>query len=204
MFGVFLFLTYYLQQTLGYSPVKTGLAFLPMTGALILAAGGGSSRLMPRIGPKPLLTLGLLLAAAGMVLLTGVTVDSTYAGHVLPGLLVVGAGLGFTMSTAVSTATRGVRPADAGVASAMVNTAQQIGGSIGTALLSTLATTAATNYMVGKPHTPGVLAQAAVHGYTTGFWISAAIFATGAIACGLLLRWGVPEIDPLAAPVMAH
>jgi hypothetical protein len=101
-------------------------------------------------------------------------------------------------------ATLGVRPEDAGIASAMVNTGQQIGGSVGTAVLSTFASTAATSYMTGKAATPDVMAHAAVHGYTTAFWISAGIFAAGAVVAGLLLRPGVPVRDPEAQPAFAH
>jgi hypothetical protein len=101
-------------------------------------------------------------------------------------------------------ATLGVRSEDAGIASAMVNTGQQIGGSIGTAVLSTFASTAATNYVTGKAPTPDVMAHAAVHGYTTAFWISAGIFAAGAVLAGLLLRPGVPVRDPEAQPAFAH
>ena len=204
VFGVFLFLTYYLQQTLGYSPVAAGCAFLPMTAALLIGVGLTSARLLPRTGPRATVTLGMLLASTGMLVLTQLTVDSSYAAGVLPGLLLIGFGFGLTMATVMAGATLGVRPADAGVASAMVNTGQQIGGSIGTALLSTLAASAATSYLDGTTHTPDVITQAAVHGYTTAFWISAAIFAAGAVICGALLRPGVPTISPAAEPVMAH
>jgi EmrB/QacA subfamily drug resistance transporter len=197
MFGVFLFLTYYLQVTLGYSPMKTGLAFLPMTAAVMATATTVTTRVLPRTGPKPLISTGMLLAAVAMLLLTGIGVHTAYATHVLPSLLIIGAGLGMVFAPGMATATAGVRPEDAGVASAMVNTSQQIGGSIGTALLSTLASSAAASF-AGAP------AQAAVHGYTTAFAWSALIFAVGAVACGLLLRPGVPVIDPSAEPVMAH
>jgi EmrB/QacA subfamily drug resistance transporter len=197
MFGVFLFLTYYLQATLGFSPVETGLAFLPMTGAIMATATTVSTRVLPRTGPKPLISTGMLLAAVAMLMLTGVGVDSAYASHVLPALLVIGVGLGLVFAPAMATATAGVRPADAGVASAMVNTTQQVGGSIGVALLSTLAASAASGF-TGAP------AQAAVHGYTTAFMWSAVIFGVGAIVTGLLLRPGVPVIDPSAEPVLAH
>jgi EmrB/QacA subfamily drug resistance transporter len=204
MFGVFLFLTYYLQQTLGFSPVKTGLAFLPMIGVLMVTATTATTRLLSRTGPRPLLTLGMLLAAGGMVLMAQLGVDSTYAAHVLPGLLVVGAGLGLVMAPAMSTATLGVDAGDAGVASATVNTMQQIGGSMGTALLSTLASSAASAYVAGKAPAADLAAQAAVHGYVTAFWWSAGIFAIGAIVCGLLLRAGVPDLEPGAEPVLVH
>jgi len=204
MFGIFLFLTYYLQETLGFSAIQAGLAFLPMTAALLIGVGSSSAKLLPRIGAKPVITLGLLLAAAGMVLLTQVEVDSSYAEAVLPGLLVVGFGVGLTMATVMSNATSGVRPSDAGVAGAMVNTGQQIGGSIGTALLSTLASSAMTSYIEARPRSAAVAEQAAVHGYTTAFWISAAIFAGGALVCGALMRPGPPKLDTALEPVMAH
>jgi EmrB/QacA subfamily drug resistance transporter len=198
MFGVFLFLTYYLQQTLGFSPVKTGLAFLPMVAVLTATAGIAQTRILPRTGPRPLIALGMLISGAGMAWLAQVGVDSTYASDVLLPLLVEGLGIGLTMATAMNTATLGVQAGDAGVASALVNTGQQIGGSIGTALLSTLAASAATSFIAHGP------AAAAVHGYTTAFWWAAAIFAGGAVLCGLLLRPGVPEQAPAGELVMAH
>jgi EmrB/QacA subfamily drug resistance transporter len=196
LFGVFLFLTYYMQQTLGFSPLKTGLAFLPMMAVLVPTAAIGQTRLMPRFGPRPLVTLGMTLGATAMLILTRVNVDSSYATHVLPGLLVMGIGVGLISPPAMSTATRGVERRDAGVASALVNTGQQIGASIGTALLSTLASGAA--YAYGAAHRPAadVAAQAAVHGYTTAFTWSAAIFAVGALASWLLLPSGTPELEP--------
>jgi EmrB/QacA subfamily drug resistance transporter len=204
MFGVFLFLTYYLQQTLGFSPVKTGLAFLPMIGVLMATATTATTRLLPRTGPRPLLTLGMLLASGGMVLLAQLGVDSTYAADILPGLLVMGAGLGLVMAPAMSSATLGVDARDAGVASATVNTMQQIGGSMGTALLSTLAASAASSYAAANAPSAALAANAAVHGYVTAFWWSAGIFAVGAIVCGLLLRAGAPQQAPNAEPVLVH
>jgi EmrB/QacA subfamily drug resistance transporter len=206
MFGVFLFLTYYLQQTLGFSPLETGLAFLPMMAVIMPTGAIGQTRLVPRFGTRRLVTLGMALGAIAMLMLTGVTVDSSYATHVLPGLMVMGLGLGLIMAPAMSTATLGVDRRDAGVASAMVNTGQQIGGSIGTALLSTLASGAASSY--GAAHRPAadLVAQAAVHGYTTAFAWSAGIFAVGALASWLLLPSRVPEVEPDAPAelVFAH
>jgi EmrB/QacA subfamily drug resistance transporter len=187
MFGVFLFLTYYLQNNLGFSPVKTGLAFLPMMAVLMIAATLGTSQLVPRFGPRPLISLGLLTAAAGSVLLTRITVDSSYSTHVLPALLLLGLGLGLTMAPAISSATAGVQAEDAGVASAMVSVGQQVGGSVGTALLSSFAATATASFITSHAHSSQLVAHAAVHGYTTAFWWSAAIFAVGAVICGLLL-----------------
>lgn len=205
MFGVFLFLTFYLQGVLGFTPIQSGLAFLPMSFVIIVTATVGQTQLLPRVGPRPLIGIGLTLGALGMVYLTGIGVDSSYWTHVLPGLVIMGAGLGNVFAPAISGATLGVDPGDAGVASAMVNVMQQVGGSIGTALLSTLAASATSSAIAdaGRP-TAGVVAQAAVHGYTTAFYWSAAIFAAAAVICTALLRSGVHEADPAAEPVLAH
>lgn len=205
MFGVFLFLTYYLQQTLSFSPVETGLAFLPMIAGLMITANIATTRLLPRMGPRPLVPTGMALAAVAMVALAQVGVDSSYAGHVLPALIVFGLGAGLVMAPSMATATLGVDSSDAGVASATVNTSQQVGGSIGTALLSTLATSAVSSFAAGKAPNPQLLAEASVHGYTTAFWWSAAIFAAGSLITALLLKPGAQEqTAPGAEPVLAH
>ena len=205
MFGIFLFLTYYLQQSMGFTPIRTGLAFLPMIGMLSVAATTATSVLLPRFGPRPLVPTGLLTAAAGMLWLTGIQLDSGYAGAILPPLLVLGLGLGLAIAPAMSLATLGVAKHDSGVASATVNTMQQIGGSIGTALLSTVASSAAADFLRGgNPGDPAAVAQAALESYHTAFGWSAAFFLAGAIITGLLLRPGVPVPDPDAGPVMAH
>ncbi|MGW5639322.1 DHA2 family efflux MFS transporter permease subunit, partial [Streptomyces sp. NPDC003832] len=141
MFGVFLFLTYYLQLNLGFSPTKTGVAFLPMVGALMVAAQLGTTVLVPRIGPRIVLPLGFAVATGGMAWLAGIGVGSDYLTAVLPPLIVIGAGLGMVMPPAMQLATGGVAAEDAGVASATVNAMQQVGGSIGTALLSAVRVT---------------------------------------------------------------
>jgi EmrB/QacA subfamily drug resistance transporter len=204
MFGVFLFLTFYLQDTLGFSPVQSGLAFLPMTPAILLSSGLSSTKLLPRFGPRPLIVGGMLLTMVGMVLFTRVGVDSSYWTHVLPGLIVSGLGMGLVFAPGMNTATAGVSGEDAGVASAMVNTAQQVGGSVGTALLNTLSTSAVSSYLASRNPNPQVLSEAAVHGYTTAFWWSAGVFLLGAIVTAALLRPGVPELGPNAEPVLAH
>jgi EmrB/QacA subfamily drug resistance transporter len=204
MFGVFLFLTYYLSQILGYTPVKTGLAFLPMIGVLSVTATTVSSVLLPRFGPRPLIPTGLLIASGGMLWLTGINLDSTYAAHILPPLMVLGLGLGLAIAPAMSIATLGVSRQDSGVASATVSAMQQIGGSIGTALLSTMASGAAASYLVGRATDPVTLGHAAIESYHTAFQWSGGFFLAGAILCALLLRSGVPQQDPDAEPVIAH
>ncbi len=209
MFGIFLFLTYYLQLILGYSPVKTGLAFLPMIAALIASSTTSSGLLMPRIGPRILVPAGMVIAAGGLVLLaTHLGLAAGYGASILPALLVVGVGLGLVFGCAMNTATYGAAPADAGVASAMVNTCQQVGGSIGTALLNTIAASALASYLVVHGHGPLATAGAAVHSYVVAFWVSAAIFAGAAVVCALVLRPGtlshvVTEPSDAAAPVPA-
>jgi len=209
MFGLFLFLTYYLQTILGYSPVITGVAFLPAIGMVMIMAQVSNIILMPRIGPKPLVGFGMLIAAAGMVWLTRIGVHTGYPATVLGPLLVSGAGIGISMPPSMNAGTYGVAPNDAGVASASLNVGQQLGGSVGTALLNTIATSAAAAYATSHL-TPALSASAtarvalqaaaAVHGYTTGFWWTAAFFAGGAIICGSLMRPGplARQAAPLA------
>ncbi|KHD77777.1 Puromycin resistance protein pur8 [Actinoplanes utahensis] len=204
MFGIFLFLTYYLAGILGFTPVETGLAFLPMLAGIMLTATTAGSILTPRIGPRPLVPLGALIAAGGMVLLTRLELDSSYATGVLPGLIVVGLGLGLVFAPTQNAATSGVEHRDAGVASAMINTVQQIGGSIGTALLSSFAATAAADHMVGKEPSPLVQAQAALESYHTVFWWSAGFFLLAAVVAAVLFRAGPLDVDPDAPPAMAH
>jgi EmrB/QacA subfamily drug resistance transporter len=204
MFGVFLFLTYYLQRNLGFSPIQSGLAFLPLSAVIIATATAGTTRLVPRFGARPLITLGMLIASGGMVLLSQLGTQSSYAGHILPALILLAAGMGLIFAPAMSSATLGVDPGDAGVASAMVNTSQQVGGSIGTAVLSTLANTAAGSYLSTRQPNPSLIAAAAVHGYTTAFWWAAGIFAVGALVCGVVLPGGVPQYAPAAEPALAH
>ncbi|WP_030255249.1 MFS transporter [Streptomyces violens] len=195
MFGVFLFLTYYLQQTLAYTPVKTGLAFLPMVGMLMVMAQLSMNILVPKIGPKPIVPLGMFFAAAGMIWLTRLDLDSTYAAHVLPPLLVMGFGLGMVMPPAMSLATLGVAPSDQGVASATVNTMQQVGGSIGTALFNTMAASAVTNYLADRKPTKLNQAEAALHSYDIAYWWAAAFFAAGLVITVLLYRRGKAVAD---------
>ena len=204
MFGLFLFLTYYLATTLAFSPVQTGAAFLPMLAMLMVTAIALGTVLVPRMGPRPLVPTGALIAALGMALLTRVDLDSTYVADVLPGLLVIGAGLGLVFAPAQNAATAGVEHGDAGVASAMINTAQQIGGSIGTALLSSFAASSAAGSLAGRVPTPQLLAEAAVHSYHTVFWWSAGFLLLCAVLSAVLFRSGPLHVDPDAAPVLAH
>jgi EmrB/QacA subfamily drug resistance transporter len=199
MFGIFLFLTYYLQQTLGYSPVVTGVAFLPLIATLVVAANLANVVLLPRLGPKPLVTAGMLLAAGSLVWLTRIGLHSGYASAVLGPLMAAGLGIGFTIAPSMNAGTFGVAPQDAGAASATLNTGQQIGGSVGTSLLNTIFASAVAHYLTShlSPATlvhghaaPALTGMSLIHGYTTAFWVAAAIFGAGAVICGALFRSG--------------
>ncbi|WP_263121013.1 MFS transporter [Cellulomonas sp. RIT-PI-Y] len=188
MFGVFLFLTYYLQSTLGFTPMRTGVAFLPMVVSIIVTAQIQSNLLIPRIGPKVLVPIGMTLAALAMVSFTLLETDSSYL-HVLPGLILMGIGMASIMPASFQLATLGVEQRLAGAASALVSTSQQVGGAIGTALLNTLAATAAASYLADHaPATPQVAAEAALHSFDTAYAWSAGIFLGGAILAGILFR----------------
>jgi EmrB/QacA subfamily drug resistance transporter len=190
VYGVFLFLTYYLQGALGFSPVKTGVAFLPLVVGLAGMAQVSNRVLLPRVGPKVIVPIGLLVAAVAMYLLHMIGLHSSYATDVLPYVTLLGVGFGLSLAPAFSTGTLGLRPHDAGVGSATLNAGQQVGGSIGTALLNTLAAGAATAYLVGKVASSANLKAAAVHSYTTAFSWSALVFLVGAIVAGLVLPRG--------------
>ncbi len=203
MLGTFLFLTYYFQNTLGYSAVKTGFAFLPFSGGIVLGATL-ASRVLPRVGPRALMVTGLLMATGGLVWFTQLTALSSYVGLVLGAEVLTSVGMGLTFVPMSSTALIGVDPSDAGVASALVNTTQQVGSSLGTALLNTLAATATASYLASHAGAPGAARAAAVHGYTTGFTLSAALLGVAALTAGLLVRASRSDVEPAVAdPVLA-
>jgi hypothetical protein len=201
IFAVFLLLAYYLEDTLGFSPLRTGVAFMPIVIAISLSASFASARLLPMVGPRPLVPTGMLLGAMGMVLFTRLTPYSDYGGHVLPGLVVLGLGLGLIFAPAIASATAAIERRDVGAASAMVNTTQQIGGSIGTALLNTIAVTVAARAFV---HASGTSTQAhqsaTLHGYSVAFWWSAGFFAIGAVLTLFMLESGNPVYESELAP----
>jgi EmrB/QacA subfamily drug resistance transporter len=208
LFAVFLFLTYYLQLTKGFSPIQTGLAYLPMTASIMITATSVNIRFLGKVGPRPLLVLGMTLGAAAMAWFAQLEADSSYVGHVLPGLIVMGIGMGNIFAPAISSATYGVEPTDTGVASAMVNTMQQVGGSIGTALLSSIFASAVTSYATSHARGPELATDAAMHGYTVAFWVAAGVFAFGAVVVGTLMRSIKVEApapgEAAAEPVAVH
>ncbi|MGZ3099882.1 MFS transporter [Streptomyces sp. H72] len=206
MFGMFLFMTYYLQEILGYSPLRTGLAFLPMTAAILVGSTQISARLLRRVGPRMLMVPGMLLASSGMVILTRMTVHSEYASAILPALLLMGLGMGLTFMPVFSTATAGVAPRDSGVTSATVNTSQQVGGSIGTALLNTIATSTGASYVASHltdaSQRAEVVRAGIVHGYTVAIWVAAGIMLLAGLIAGLMVTAKAPgRATPADRPV---
>ena len=187
---MFLFLGLYLQTILGYSPLKSGFAFLPFTGGIIVFAGI-ASQLLPKIGPKPLMIPGLVAAGIGLLMLTRITPDTSYVTHVLPSLIIMSSGMALVFIPLTTTSLHAVGNHDSGVASAMINTSQQIGGSLGTALLNTIAATASTTYIashqaLGKMATPNGI----VHGFTEAFKVGAALLFAGAVILFFFINIG--------------
>jgi len=190
MFGVFLFLTYYVQLILGFSPLMSGVAFLPMLAVLVLVSAVGTARLLPRFGARWMVAIGMAVSAVGLVIFAQLRVGSTYAGIVLPGLLVIGVGLGLVFGAAMNVATAHTGSSDAGVSSALPNIGQQVGGAIGTALLNTLAASAATTYLAVHGISKMTQAVASVHGDDLAFWVASGVFAGGAVIAALLFTGG--------------
>ena len=194
LFAMFFFLTFYLQQTLGYSPIKTGLAFLPNSAMLAIAANVATIVLMPRVGPRPVVFGGLLIAAGAMAWLAQLGPHTSYSHGILGPILLAGTGFGLVFAAAFTAGTYGVEPHDASVASATVSVGQQLGASLGTALLNTLFASAVASYLATHASTSGSgatlneLAQA--RGYDTAFWWTSGIAVGGAVISGSLLRGG--------------
>ncbi|MEV5198456.1 MFS transporter [Streptomyces sp. NPDC053720] len=201
MFGLFLFLTYYLQVVKGYSPIRTGFAFLPMIAGMITGSTQIGARLMTRVPARKLMGPGFLVAAVGMLLLTQLEIGSSYVGLILPAQLLLGLGMGTAFMPAMSLATHGVEPRDSGVASAMVNTSQQVGGAIGTALLNTIAASAATAYAsshtaLGARNPELLKLQSMVHGFTGAIWWAVGILVVASAIAVTFINAGRPSAGP--------
>jgi len=203
IFAVSLFLAYYLQNTLGYSPLRTGVYFLPLVGALAFSVSLASARLLALSGPRPLVPVGMVLGMLGMILFTKLTPSPDYVGHVLPGLVVTGLGLGLIFAPATASATSGIRREDAGAASALVNTSLQVGGSIGLAFLNTIAVTATARALAATgAGVPTRATVATLHGNAVAFWWAAGLFGVGAVVTFLILPTGVPELEGDLVPLL--
>jgi EmrB/QacA subfamily drug resistance transporter len=197
MFGVFLFLTYYLQGTLHYSPLKTGFAYLPFSVGVV-AGAGMSSRFILRYPPRVVMGLGLLMAITGMVWFSQIGVHTGYWNHLFPAELVMAFGMGMVFVPVNNTALVGVAPANAGVASALINSTQQVGGSVGTALLNTIATTATASYLAAHGEALRTLSAATVHGFATAFAVAAAVLGLALVVVVTLINapagsGGIPD-----------
>src|SRR5438132_7812 len=182
-FSLFLILTLYMQQVLGYSPIKTGLAYLAVAGSAILWSAV-AAQLVNRIGVKPVLVTGMVALTSGLVYFTQVAVHGTYLSDLLPGFLLVGVGLGFSFVPISIAALAGVRPAEAGLASGLFNTTQQVGGALGIAVLSTIATSRTSHALADGTALPSAL----VHGFTGAFVVGAGIASVGIVAALTLIR----------------
>ncbi|WP_433472484.1 MFS transporter [Spirillospora sp. CA-142024] len=201
MFGAFLFMTYYMQIVKGYSPVRTGVAFLPMATAVLVSAGGLTTRLLPRVQPRMLIVPGMLIGSAAMLWMLTLEAGTSYARGVLVVQLLFGLGAGMIMPVAINYATHGVDQGDSGVASASVNTAQQIGGSIGTALLNTIATSATADYLASHAShgmDPALAKQAVVEGFSTASAWAAGIILVGALIVAVVMNTPRPEHQAVA------
>lgn len=194
MMGMFLFMTYYFQGTLHWSPLKSGLAYLPFSAAIIVTAGLGSA-LLPKVGPLKMMALGGVLATASLLWLSQLKFDSSYPKMILPIFILMATGMGCIFVPLGNTALAGVSSHDAGVASATLNATQQIGGSLGVALLNTVFITASTNFFKSNPPASadpaaigGAKLNAAIHGFDMGFAVSAVLFAAALVAILLFIR----------------
>jgi len=194
LFAMFVFLSYYLQEVLHYSAFKAGVAFLPFAAGIVLAAIA-STLLVPRIGPRLPMTVGLLVGALGLAWLTRIGVNTSYFTHVLPPAILMSAGLGLAFPALSSTALVKVGDHDAGVASALVNTTQQVGGSLGTALLNTLAATATASYVA--VHGPAFALAGVVHGFSVAFAVGAFMLILAAIACAVFVSTSKHHLAPV-------
>ena len=213
MFALFLFLTYYMQVVQDYSAMRAGVAFLPMVGGMLIGSTQIGARLVTRIPARMLMGPGLLTAAAGMLILTQLQIDSSYL-LILPALVLLGIGMGTTFMPAMSVAVHGVEARDTGIASAMLNTSQQVGGAIGIALLNTIAAGATTAYLAanaasGAPEL--VQLEGLVHGFTTAIWWAVGVLLLAAAVAVTLVNAGATnpttsgdDVEGERAPVLAH
>jgi EmrB/QacA subfamily drug resistance transporter len=206
LFAMFLFLTYYFQLNLGYSPLKSGFAFLPFSGGIILTAGV-VAQLLPRFGPRPIMIPGLVMAVVGMLLLTQISADTSYVTHVLPSELLMSIGLAGVFIPASSTALIGVGHHDAGVASALLNTSQQIGGSLGTALLNTLFAGGVTSYLAAHVKAPADVERltpfALIHGYHVSFFWGAVLLLAALVVATLFINAKKDDIPAVEEALVA-
>jgi EmrB/QacA subfamily drug resistance transporter len=194
LFAMFLFLSYYFQYNLGYSALKSGIAFLPFSGGIIVTSGVVSA-LLPRTGPKPLMLVGLAMSTIGLATFAFISDTSSWVTRVLPGELLMSVGLALVLVPLSSLALAGVKEDDAGVASAVLNSTQQIGGSLGTALLNTFYASAVTSYVIAHHLPPSAFNPlAAIHGYHVAFWIGVGLITAALVAVLVLVNAGKDDV----------
>ncbi|HWT24843.1 MAG TPA: MFS transporter [Solirubrobacteraceae bacterium] len=197
LFAFFFFSSLYVQQILGYSPLQAGLAFLPVTAGIMVGAAL-AQQLVKRIGVRTVSVIGMIVAATGLLLLSDSPVDGTYAGTILPGLIPQSIGMGLTFVPVTLIATTNVGEEDAGLASGLFNTSQQVGGALGLAILSTLAADKTADVIAGGSSQP----RALVDGFNVAFFAAAILIAAGALLLLLMVRRSdVANVNPDAAPV---
>ncbi|RKR93089.1 EmrB/QacA subfamily drug resistance transporter [Micromonospora pisi] len=198
MFGMFLLLSYYFQEVKGYSPVMAGLAFMPLAIPQAVGATQIGARLAARIAPRPIMVGGYLVTGIGVALLALLDVDSSFL-QIAVAEAVVGLGIGTAFMPAMSIATHGVEAKDAGVASAMISSSQQVGGSIGTALLNTIATSSAAGYLASHTGQARLQSHALVHGYSVAYWLAVGFLAAAALVSAIAVNAGAPKHAPVPA-----
>lgn len=203
LFAVFLFSTYYLTEGLGYSPLQTGLSFIPVVAGIIATSTLAGSAVAARFGPRSVITTGSVIAALGLVWQTTAGLDSAFVPDLLPGLTLYGLGLGLVFGRLQEAATARAERRDVGVASAMINASQEVGGAAGTALVSSLAAAAAAAFVAAAPQSAALSASATVESYQAALWAAFALYVIAATVSVFLFRRGVVEIDPTAEPI-AH
>ena len=196
LFSMFLMLTLYMQQVLGYSPLKTGIAYLAVAGTAIVWSAV-AAQLVTRVGVKPVLVFGMAMLTAGLVYFTQISVDGSYLGDLLPGFLLVAVGIGFSFVPISIAALAGIQPAEAGLASGLINTSQQIGGALGIAALSTIATSRTDDAVASGSALPAALVQ----GFNGAFLAGVVIAGLGIVAALTLIRRDELEQAPEAEPV---
>jgi EmrB/QacA subfamily drug resistance transporter len=180
IFSMFYFLSLYMQQVLGYSALRTGVGYLTIAVAIIVAAGAAQA-LVARLGVRNVMTVGMVLASGGLVYFTQISPHGTYLGTLLPGFLLAGVGLGLSFVPVTIGAVSGVTADEAGVASGLITTTQQIGGALGVAVLSTIAVSATTRFVISHGHGQREAIAGLNHGFSTAFWFGAVFAAVGAL-----------------------
>lgn len=204
LFGVFLFSTYFLTEALGYSPLATGLSFVPVVLGIIVTSTLVGSPLAARFGPRYLIASGAVLAGIGLVMLTGAGVQSTFVSDLLPGLIVYGLGLGLVFGRLQEAATARAERRDIGVASALINASQEVGGAAGVALISSIAAGAAAAFVASAPQSANLAASVTVESFHAALWATIALYALAAGVSLILFRGGTIDVDPNAEPVIGH